>query len=158
VWSTTRFHHILIIRGTVLQTNQEFVIANIYALCDTAMKQLLWDQLLYFVGNNIDVNMCFCGDFNSIRSVSERRGRGSVFREHDSDIFNKFIEDCSFVDLPTCGRLFTWYRGDGYSMSRLDRLLLSTNWCATWPNCIQLANQRGLSNHVPLVLYVDEDN
>jgi len=27
-----------------------------------------------------------------------------------------------------------------------------------WPNCIQLANQRGLSDHVPLELYVDVDN
>ena len=34
VWSTTRFSHVLIIRGVVLQTNQEFVIANIYAPCD----------------------------------------------------------------------------------------------------------------------------
>jgi len=43
-------------------------------------------------------------------------------------------------------------------MSRLDRFSLSLNWCVTWPNCIQLAKQRGLSDHVPLILYVDEDN
>lgn len=32
------------------------------------------------------------------------------------------------VDFPIYGRLFTWYRGYGYSMSRLDRFLLSDNW------------------------------
>jgi len=158
VWSTSRFSHVLIIRGVVLQTNQEFVIATIYASCDTTLKQLLWVQLQQFVGNNNDANLCFCGDFNSIRSASERRGRGTVFRQHDSDIFNQFIEDCSFVDLQICGRLFTWYRGDGHSMSRLDRFLLSSNWCAMWPNCIQVADQRGLSDHVPLLVYVNEDN
>jgi len=61
-------------------------------------------------------------------------------------------------DLPIYGRLFTWYRGDGYSMSRLDRFLLSVNWCSVWPNSIQVANQQGLSDHVPLVLSVDEAN
>jgi len=73
-------------------------------------------------------------------------------------IFNKFIADGLLVDLPICGRLFNWYRGDGQSMSRLDRYLLSVNWCSAWPNCFQVANQRGLSDHVPLVLLVDVDN
>lgn len=141
VWSTTRLPHVLIIRGRVLQIiNQEFVIGNVYAPCDTALKQVLWDQLLHFVVNIGEASLCLCGDFNSIRSTNERRGRGTVFHRHDSDIFNKMIEDGSLIDLPICGRLFTWYRGDGYSMSRLDRFLLSPSWCDAWPNSIQLAN------------------
>jgi len=48
--------------------------------------------------------------------------------------------------------------GDGHTMSRLDRFLLFVNWCSAWPNCILVANQRGLSDHVPLVLSVDVDN
>jgi len=115
VWSTTRLPSVLIIRGRVLLSNQEFVIANFYAPCDTLLKQVLWDRLLHFVVNNEAANLCVCGDFNSIRSREERRGRGSVFRQYDSDIFNKLIEEGSFVDLPICGRLFTWYRGDGYT-------------------------------------------
>jgi hypothetical protein len=91
------------------------------------VKQVLWDQLLNFVVSNSDANLCLCGDFNSVRSIEERRGRGSSFRQHDSDIFNKFIEEGYLVDMPICGRLFTWYRGDGFSMSRLDRFLLSIN-------------------------------
>jgi len=51
-------------------------------------------------------------------------------------IFLISLEDGSLLDLPICGRLFTWYRGDGVSMSRLDRFLLSDNWCNVWPNCI----------------------
>jgi hypothetical protein len=43
-------------------------------------------------------------------------------------------------------------------MSRLDRILLSTKWCETWPNCIQVSNQWGLSDHVPLVLDFDNAN
>jgi hypothetical protein len=43
-------------------------------------------------------------------------------------------------------------------MSRLDRFLLSEEWCLMWPNCIQLAHLRGLSDHCPIMLSVDEEN
>ncbi|GAU26985.1 hypothetical protein TSUD_290350 [Trifolium subterraneum] len=43
-------------------------------------------------------------------------------------------------------------------MSRLDRFLLSEEWCLTWPNCIQVAQLRGLSDHCPLVLEANEEN
>lgn len=50
--------------------------------------------------------------------------------------FNEFIDDCVLIDLPLCGRKFTWFKGDGRSMSRLDRFLLLEEWCLLWPNCI----------------------
>ena len=36
--------------------------------------------------------------------------------------------------------------------------MLSEKWCEAWPNSIQVAYQWGLSDHVPLVLHVDEAN
>jgi len=99
-----------------------------------------------------------CGDFNSVYGADERKGRGGVFRQAEADVFNSFIADSLLIDLPICGRLFTWYKGDGVSMSRLDRFLLSNKWCEKWPNCTQIAYQRGLSDHVPVMLYVDDTN
>jgi len=61
-----------------------------------------------------------------------------------------FIEDNGLVDLSLCGRRFTWFKGDGTSMSRIDCFLLSEDWCLHWPNCFQVALLRGLSNHCPL--------
>jgi len=43
-------------------------------------------------------------------------------------------------------------------MSRIDRFLLSEDWCFGWPNCVQTTLLRGLSDHCPLVLSVDEAN
>jgi len=43
-------------------------------------------------------------------------------------------------------------------MSRLDRFLLSERWCLSWPNCIQVAQLRGLYDHCALVLSADEQN
>ncbi|CAJ2643991.1 unnamed protein product [Trifolium pratense] len=43
-------------------------------------------------------------------------------------------------------------------MSRLDRFLLSEEWCLSWPNCKQVAKLRGLSDHCPLVLSANEED
>jgi len=61
-------------------------------------------------------------------------------------------------DLSLCDRKFTWLKGDVKSMSRLDRYLIFDEWCLLWPNCLQIVQMRGLSNHCPLVLSVDEEN
>ena len=66
--------------------------------------------------------------------------------------FNEFVDDYVLIHVSLCGRKFTWYKGDGRSMSRLDRFLLSEEWCLVWPNCLQVAQLRGLSDHCPIVL------
>jgi hypothetical protein len=60
-----------------------------------------------------------------VRSIEERRSSGEGSRSSDHAPFNQFIDDSVLIDLPFSGRKFTWYRGDGRSMSRLDRFLLS---------------------------------
>jgi exonuclease III len=158
VTSSFSFSHVLVIKGKDLLTGEDFVIFNVYAPCDSEAKKVLWGNLLLHIQNNNDVCICVCGDFNSMRSVDERKGRAMSFKHTDAEVYNKFINDSLLIDLPICGRLFTWYRGDGVSMSRLDRFLLSNKWCDIWPHCIQVAYQRGLSDHVPLMLHVDEIN
>lgn len=44
------------------------------------------------------------------------------------------------------------------SMSRLDRFLLSDSWVSMFPNCIQMALPRSLSDHCPLLLTIDDEN
>lgn len=142
----------------MLLTGQEFVIANVYASCELNAKQAIWDRLTNFILHLGDVNLCVCGDFNSVRTVDKRRGRNAVYRHVDTYCFNNFIDACFLVYLPICVRLFTWYHSDGFTISRLDRFLLSAKWCESWPNCVQVAYQRGLSDHVPLVLHVEDVN
>jgi hypothetical protein len=99
-----------------------------------------------------------CGDFNAVRSTVERRSSREGSRSSDHIPFNQFIDDAVLIDLPLTGRKFTLYKGDGLSMSRLDRFLISEEWCLTWPNCLQVAQLRGLSDHCPLVLEANEEN
>jgi hypothetical protein len=102
--------------------------------------------------------VCFCGDFKVVRNEEELRSVRNGFMSADYVPFNCFIDDNMLVDLPLHGRNLTWFKGDVKSMSRLDQLLLSEEWCLLWPNCTQVALLHGLSDHCPLVLTIDEEN
>jgi len=40
------FGHVLVIKGRAIQTGEDIAILNVYAPCDTAAKQGLWERLL----------------------------------------------------------------------------------------------------------------
>ncbi|GAU27943.1 hypothetical protein TSUD_146580 [Trifolium subterraneum] len=103
----------------------EFYLANVYAPCDLREKQALWDSLSGRIQSLHGTRVCVCGDFNAVRSIEERRSAREGPRSSVNVPFNRFIDDSALVDLPLSGRKFTWYKGDGLSMSRLDRFLLS---------------------------------
>ncbi|GAU45931.1 hypothetical protein TSUD_100080 [Trifolium subterraneum] len=113
-----------------------------------------WEKGKAFGG----LSLAGCGDFNAVRCQEERQSSRVGPRQSDHIPFNSFIEDNNFVDLPLGGRKFTWYKGNDLSMSRLDRFLLSEEWCLAWPNCVQVAQLRGLSDHCSLDLVASEEN
>jgi len=148
----------MMIHGRFIKSNEEFYLFNVYAPCDRITKQALWTSLSSRLLSMGRLNVCLCGDFNSVRSADERRSVRGTQTLDEFAPFNEFIDECVLIDLPLCGRKFTWFKGDGRSMSRLDRFLLSEEWCLLWPNCMQVAHLRGLSDHCPIVLSVDEEN
>ncbi|KAK2392457.1 hypothetical protein QL285_065815 [Trifolium repens] len=158
MWSSLSRDHALWCHGRFIKTGEEFWVANVYAPCEGGAKQRLWDSLSARLQVLRGMRVCVCGDFNAVRSIAERRSTSNGQRPSDHLDFNRFIDDNCLVDLPLCGRKFTWYRGDGLAMNCLDRFLLSEEWCLSWPNCMQLAQLRGLSDHCALVLASDEAN
>lgn len=158
VWSSVSRDHTLIIHGRFIKSNEEFYLFNIYAPCDGAARKLLWDSLSLRLQLLRGRKLCVCGDFNDVRCSEERRSVNARYSSLDFSHFNSFTDENSLLDLPLGGRKFTWFKGDGRSMSRLDRFLLSEDWCLAWPNCLQIAQLRGLSDHCPLVLTVDEED
>ncbi|CAJ2635027.1 unnamed protein product [Trifolium pratense] len=158
VWSTESREHVLWCHGRFLRTGEEFHVANVYAPCDDGAKQGLWEYFSVRLVSLVGKNVCVCGDFNAVKHIDERRSVREGHRVSDHIPFNRFIEDNSLIDLPLIGRKFTWFKGDGVSMSRLDRFLLSEEWCLSWPNCKQVAKLRGLSDHCPLVLSANEED
>jgi len=113
------------IRGNFFKSNEEFYLFNMYALCDNLAKQALWVSLsarLVLLNNK---KVCICGDFNAVQNMLERRSLNNGYLCVDCAPFNCFIDDNVLVDLPLHRRKYTWFKGDGKSMSRLDCFLLS---------------------------------
>jgi hypothetical protein len=138
----------------------EFSLANVYAPCSGVGRVRLWQELSGVLQHHGQTAWCVLGDFNAIRSSEERKSRVRRLEvlSEETHAFNQFIEANSLIDLPLCGRKFTWYSSDGRAMSRLDRFFLSDDWVLSLPNCIQTALPRTLSDHCPIVLAVDDQN
>ncbi|GAU49673.1 hypothetical protein TSUD_91110 [Trifolium subterraneum] len=158
MWSTASSEDVLWCHGRFSKTDEEFFLANVYAPCEAGAKQVLLDSLSGRLQALEGKRVFVCGDFNAVRRVDERQSRRARPSSVDHIPFNRFIDENNLVDLPLSGRKFTWFKGDGLPMSRLDRFLLSEDWCLSWPNCNQIAQLRGLSDHCPLVLTTKEEN
>ncbi|GAU34505.1 hypothetical protein TSUD_388170 [Trifolium subterraneum] len=157
VWASESHEFVLWCHGRFIKSGEEFSVANVYAPYDPGAKQQPWDSLSVRIQALGRSRVCVCGDFNAVRSIDERRSVRGRAQSFDNLSFNRFIDDNNLIDLPLSGRKFMWFKGGGLSMSRLDRFLLSGEWCLTWPNCTQVARMRGLSDHCPLVLAANEE-
>ena len=75
--------HVLIIKGRFIKSGYDFVIANVYAPCDVGGHNSLWERLSALIQNDFTSVWCVCGDFNVIRSDSERKSRVSGSRSEE---------------------------------------------------------------------------
>ncbi|GKV28181.1 hypothetical protein SLEP1_g37265 [Rubroshorea leprosula] len=139
----------LAIYGFWGEKKKKCCIVNVYASCNRNERLETWTELLKMIeeGENC---WCIAGDFNSVRSTDERRGR-SEHSNYRKDL-NEFIELAGLVDLPLTRRKFTWYRSDGSTKSRLDRFLLSDGMLNLWGDCCQIGLNRTTSDHCPVML------
>ncbi|XP_058764508.1 uncharacterized protein LOC131637959 [Vicia villosa] len=112
--------------------NLRYYVINVYSSCDMEKKKLLWDNLLRLKEIFKDGEWIIGGDFNAIKNVRERRGRAAVVNHNESRLFADFIHNSSLVDMSYKGKKYTWYSGDGKSMSRIDRFLISEEVMDRW--------------------------
>ena len=69
--------------------------------------------------------------------------------------FSDFIETNFLVDLPLVRGEYTWFHDSkNPSMSRIDRVLVSTNWEDHFLDVTQRPLPRVISNHCPLLVEV----
>lgn len=129
-------------------------IINVYASCLTDEKEELWDRLSSVISQNSGHCICIAGDFNAIRRISERAGRGITYNRRDIRNFDLFIRSSGMIDLPLHGRSYTWYRPNGSCKSRIDRILVNNEWLLRWPNSQQIGLRRSISDHCPLKLEI----
>ncbi|KAL8490658.1 hypothetical protein ACS0TY_022603 [Phlomoides rotata] len=115
-------------------------------------KRELWDTIRLVINQYREACICVVGDFNAIRFPEERVGRGETGDTRDMTNFDNFITQCNLVDMPLSGITFTWYRPDGTCKSKLDRILVNSEWILWWANQALKGLKRTLSDHCPIYL------
>lgn len=133
-------------------SNLRCFIVNFYSPCSMSGKRKLWEDIKMSkkgVGKGLWV---LAGDFNAVLKGNERKGCTSQKNRVEINEFQAFVKDMELIDLPLLGRRYTWFKSNGSAMSRLIRILVSKEWLKKWPNPIQWALNRDVSDHCPLIL------
>ncbi|CAK8533736.1 unnamed protein product [Lathyrus sativus] len=62
------------------------------------------------------------------------------------------------IDPSVFGNRFTWFSGDGKSMSRIDRFLVDSAFINRWGMIGQSIGKRDISEHCPIWMKIEERN
>ena len=136
-------------RGVWTKTNIDILLVVIYAPQDKTEKRMLWDYLS-MVANNWKGEVIMMGDFNEVRFQSDRFG--SVFHARDAQVFNSFILNTGWSEVPLGGSAYTWCHKSAKKMSNMDHFLISENMWNSFPNLSATTLDRYLSDHRPILL------
>ncbi|XP_058725587.1 uncharacterized protein LOC131596868 [Vicia villosa] len=131
-------------------------LVNVYSPCSIAEKRILWSKLLHLKTVFSDSEWVIAGDFNAVKNGSERKGLSVVARSREWRDFSDFINLSNLIDVPSKGKKFSWFGGDGKAISRIDRFLVSDNLVNKWRIVGQLVGDRDISDHCPVWLLIDK--
>ena len=67
--------------------------------------------------------------------------------------FRDCLTTCELLELPLCGKKFTWSRGR--SASRIDRAFMSTAWFQTFPSASLFGFPKYTSDPRPIMVKMD---
>src|SRR4051812_17190175 len=90
--------------------------------------------------------------------AEERKGSVSYNLSSKMRGFKGFIEDLNLFDLPCRGNAFSWFIGDGRSMSGLHRFLCSSTLIDRWGIEGQKIGKRDISDHCPIWIMIHNFN
>ncbi|XP_071694449.1 uncharacterized protein [Rutidosis leptorrhynchoides] len=139
----------LAIKGHVAGCDTEIAVVNVYGPHSTGRKIRFWEKLESLL-NFKDMPCLVCGDFNEVHYQSERFN--SIFNQSWADLFNQFINKTCLIEVPLGDKKFTRICDNGVKFSKLDRFLVSDQFCHLWPNLTANTLDKHLFVHCPIVL------
>lgn len=86
----------------------------------------MWGKLVERRLNSRNEERCLGGDFNEVCCREEHIGVRIMYSRRNMKAFKEFLVDMGVIDVLCVGETFTWFKGNGKDMSRLDRFLLSS--------------------------------
>ena len=97
------------------------------------------------------------GDFNMIYSAEDKNNDNlnCAMMGH----FWRFVNDVDLKEVPLIGRRYTWSNErEAPTLVKLDRVLCTSDWEDTFPDCILQSQASQISDHCPLLLGLREGN
>lgn len=160
IWNPSWFHKVnllnhpnfILISGKLNGCDETLNVVNVYAPVDDGERLNLW-ILLKNLRLSMEGYWLFLGDFNEVRSKSDRISHGGSLKCMED--FNDFIRDCSLMEFRLGGRKYTWMSDDGKRMSKLDRFLACDEFHLRWGNAVATILPLRFSDHCPIIL-IDE--
>ncbi|XP_071713136.1 uncharacterized protein [Rutidosis leptorrhynchoides] len=137
------------IKGKWAGYASDMVIINVYGPHNHQKKLRFWSELSKLI-DSIDVPHIIFGDFNEVRTKSERLN--CIFKQTWTDNFNNFINNNNLIDLPLGGKKYTRICFNKLKFSKLDRFLISESILQLWPDVSSKTLDRDLSDHCPIIL------
>ncbi|KAK0607568.1 hypothetical protein LWI29_016836 [Acer saccharum] len=140
----------IILIGALVGVQQEVTFCNVYAANIEGERKELWKYVVE-VQNSFPIPWCIGGDFNTVLSPDERRGRGCDMVSIRN--FNDFVLRAKVMDLPLDGMPFTWTNSRvSAAWARLDRFLVSPEFLLWFPHLVQRGLPRSVSDHNAIIL------
>ena len=84
-----------------------YLVTNVYGPQRLDDKLRFLDSLIGLRDRHVDVPWILCGDFNMIKSLSEKKW-GTKTLNKDSLAFQIFMDNMKLVDIDSSNGLFTW--------------------------------------------------
>jgi len=73
--------------------------------------------------------------------------------------FRRFVNDVELKEIPLIGRRYMWSNErEAPTLVKLDRVLCTSDWEDTFPDCILQSQASQISDHCPLLLGLREGN
>ncbi|XP_071709031.1 uncharacterized protein [Rutidosis leptorrhynchoides] len=137
------------VKGKITSYDTEIVVVNVYGPHSDNKKKRFWDSLDSLLRLN-NVAWVLCGEFNDVRHLDERQN--CEFKERRASMFNDFIERNCLLEIPLLGKKFTRISDDGMKFCKLDRFLVSDNFCLMWSDLSSIPLDRKLTDHSHILL------
>ncbi|KAL6493346.1 hypothetical protein OROGR_033105 [Orobanche gracilis] len=141
--SRDQFLHVSVLHNS---SPNPFNLSVVYGKNTKIERRDLWEALLSV--RQFHVPWMVGGDFNIVLHPSEKRGDNPPIPS-DMEEFRDATLDCGLSDGGYVGSPFTWYSNNIWQ--RLDRVLFSSEWYNSFPNCVVRHLPRHKSDHNALL-------
>ncbi|XP_074315359.1 uncharacterized protein LOC141651553 [Silene latifolia] len=134
----------------VKHTGQLFAVTYVYGFKKIEERIPLWQARIRLYGGGPWVVL---GDFNNVLYANERLGK--TVKDDEMMPFQSTLNCCDLQDMKSTGAFFTWNNKQPSAtrmFSRIDRVLVNSDWIAQWPDWSAHFYPEGTFDHCPCII------